>query len=150
MSLRDGTKKMSKSDPSDNSRINLTDDADTIAQKIRKAKTDPEPLPSEEKGLETRPEADNLVGIYAALSGQHQGRRAAANSAAAQFSSFKNALVELCVDEARADRRRDEAAGRPIPAMSTPILVDGADRARAIAAETMQATKDIVGFIRKR
>ena len=67
MSLRDGTKKMSKSDPSDYSRINLTDDADAIAQKIRKAKTDPEPLPSEEKGLENRPEADNLVGIYAAL-----------------------------------------------------------------------------------
>src|SRR4051812_41818889 len=70
MSLRDGTKKMSKSDPSDYSRINLTDDADTIAQKVRKAKTDPEPLPSEEKGLEARPEADNLVGIFAALSGQ--------------------------------------------------------------------------------
>ena len=67
MSLRDGTKKMSKSDASDQSRINLTDDADAIAQKIRRAKTDPEPLPSEEKGLETRPEADNLVGIYAAL-----------------------------------------------------------------------------------
>src|SRR5205814_3878249 len=70
MSLRDGTKKMSKSDPSDLSRINLTDDADTIAQKVRKAKTDPEPLPSEENGLEKRPEADNLVGIYAALSGK--------------------------------------------------------------------------------
>src|SRR5476649_351999 len=69
MSLRDGTKKMSKTDESDNSRINLTDDAETIAQKIRKAKTDPEPLPSEEKGLESRPEADNLVGIYAALKG---------------------------------------------------------------------------------
>src|SRR6185437_13206406 len=69
MSLRDGSKKMSKSEPSDYSRINLTDDADTIAQKIRKAKTDPEPLPSEEKGLESRPEADNLVGIYAALKG---------------------------------------------------------------------------------
>ncbi len=67
MSLRDGTKKMSKSDPSDYSRINLADDADAIAQKVRKAKTDPEPLPSEEKGLESRPEADNLVGIYAAL-----------------------------------------------------------------------------------
>src|SRR6476646_2709428 len=70
MSLSDGTKKMSKSDTSANSRINLTDDADTIAQKIRKAKTDPEPLPSEEKGLETRPEADNLVGIFAALAGR--------------------------------------------------------------------------------
>ena len=76
MSLRDGTKKMSKSDASDYSRINLTDDADTIAQKIRKAKTDPEPLPSEEKGLESRPEADNLVGIYAALAERSQGRRA--------------------------------------------------------------------------
>src|SRR5919205_591135 len=70
MSLRDGSKKMSKSDASDYSRINLTDDADTIAQKVRKAKTDPEPLPPDEKGLETRPEADNLVGIYAALSGK--------------------------------------------------------------------------------
>src|SRR5438876_2309397 len=69
MSLRDGTKKMSKSEPSDQSRINLTDDADTIALKIRRAKTDPEALPSEVKGLETRPEADNLVGIYAALAG---------------------------------------------------------------------------------
>src|SRR3712207_2120450 len=69
MSLRDGTKKMSKSDPSDYSRINLTDDADSIAQKIRKAKTDPEPLPADEKGLESRPEADNLVGIHAALAG---------------------------------------------------------------------------------
>ena len=97
MSLRDGTKKMSKSDPSDYSRINLTDDADTIAQKIRKAKTDPEPLPSEEKGLESRPEADNLVGIYAALSGEAKIRACSRNSAAAQFSSFKNALVDLCV-----------------------------------------------------
>ena len=78
MSLRDGTKKMSKSDASDNSRINLTDDADTIAQKIRRAKTDPEPLPSEEAGLEPRPEADNLVGIYAALADIDQGRGAEA------------------------------------------------------------------------
>ena len=73
MSLRDGTKKMSKSDISDYSRINLADDADQIAQKVRKAKTDPEPLPSEEKGLEGRPEADNLVGIFAALSGRTKG-----------------------------------------------------------------------------
>ena len=76
MSLRDGTKKMSKSDASDYSRINLTDDADAIAQKIRKAKTDPEPLPSEEAGLKTRPEADNLVGIYAALAGNYARWRA--------------------------------------------------------------------------
>ena len=96
MSLRDGTKKMSKSDSSDNSRINLTDDADTIAQKIRKAKTDPEPLPSEEKGLETRPEADNLVGIYAALAGRSKSD-VLREFGGGQFSSFKNALVELCV-----------------------------------------------------
>src|SRR6187549_2712843 len=96
MSLRDGTKKMSKSDPSDYSRINLTDDAETIAQKIRKAKTDPEPLPSEEKGLESRPEADNLVGIYAALS-ERSKADVLKEFGGAQFSSFKNALVEVCV-----------------------------------------------------
>ncbi len=87
---------MSKSDSSDNSRINLTDDAETIAQKIRKAKTDPEPLPSEEKGLETRPEADNLVGIYAALSGRSKAE-VLGEFGGGQFSNFKNALVELCV-----------------------------------------------------
>src|SRR5215208_5973786 len=96
MSLRDGSKKMSKSDPSDYSRINLTDDADTIAQKIRKAKTDPEPLPEDEKGLETRPEADNLVGIYAAL-GDTAKADVLKEFGGAQFSSFKNALVEVCV-----------------------------------------------------
>src|SRR5580765_134575 len=91
MSLRDGTKKMSKSDDSDMTRINLTDDADTIAKKIRKAKTDPEPLPSEVKGLESRPEADNLVGIYAGLSGtsKEQVLREYGN---APFSRFKDAL----------------------------------------------------------
>src|ERR1700749_2233946 len=96
MSLRDGTKKMSKSDSSDNSRINLTDDADTIAQKIRKAKTDPEPLPSEEKGLENRPEADNLVGIYAALSGRSKSE-VLSEFGGAQFSGFKSNLVDLSV-----------------------------------------------------
>src|SRR6201993_617444 len=96
MSLRDGAKKMSKSDASDYSRINLTDDADAIAQKIRKAKTDPEPLPTEEKGLEARPEADNLVGIYAALSGRSK-QQVLQEFGGGQFSSFKNALVELCV-----------------------------------------------------
>src|SRR5215216_7267239 len=96
MSLRDGTKKMSKSDASDNSRINLTDDADTIAQKVRKAKTDPEPLPTEEKGLEGRPEADNLVGIYAALAGVGKAD-VLKDFGSGQFSSFKNALVEICV-----------------------------------------------------
>src|ERR1700693_4627381 len=96
MSLRDGTKKMSKSDPSDYSRINLADDADAIAQKVRKAKTDPEPLPSEEKGLESRPEAANLVGIYAALAGTSRAG-VLKEFGNAQFSTFKTALIDLSV-----------------------------------------------------
>ena len=147
MSLRDGTKKMSKSDSSDNSRINLTDDADTIAQKIRKAKTDPEPLPSEEKGLETRPEADNLVGIYAALSGRTKSE-VLGEFGGGQFSSFKNSLVELCVarlSPIASEMKRLVAD----PGYVEAILVDGADRARAIADETMKTAKDIVGFVRK-
>ena len=96
MSLRDGTKKMSKSDPSDQSRINLTDDADTIALKVRRAKTDPEPLPSEVKGLEARPEADNLVGIYAALAGNRKAD-VLKQFGGAQFSTFKAALADLLV-----------------------------------------------------
>ncbi|RTM13252.1 MAG: tryptophan--tRNA ligase [Bradyrhizobiaceae bacterium] len=148
MSLRDGTKKMSKSDASDNSRINLTDDADTIAQKIRKAKTDPEPLPTEEKGLEARPEADNLVGIFAALSGRSKADvlREFGNG---QFSSFKNALAELCVTKLApiaGEMKRLVADPGHIDA----ILNDGSDRARAIADETMKLSKDIVGFIRRR
>jgi len=148
MSLRDGTKKMSKSDSSDNSRINLTDDADTIAQKIRKAKTDPEPLPSEEKGLETRPEADNLVGIYAALSGRSKAE-VLGEFGGGQFSNFKNSLVELCVAKLApiASEMKRLVAD---PGHVDQVLVDGADRARAIAVETMAATKDIVGFVRKR
>ena len=148
MSLRDGTKKMSKSDASDNSRINLTDDADTIAQKIRKAKTDPEPLPSEEGGLEARPEADNLVGIYAALAGQTKSA-VLTEFGGGQFSSFKNALVELCVTKLApiASETKRLVAD---PGHVDSILIDGAERAQAIAQETMNATKDIVGFIRKR
>jgi tryptophanyl-tRNA synthetase len=147
MSLRDGTKKMSKSDASDNSRINLTDDADTNAQKVRKAKTDPEPLPTEEKGLEARPEADNLVGIYAALAGKSKAE-VLRDFGGGQFSSFKNALVELCVAKLSpiaAEMRKLTADPGHIDA----ILADGADRARVIADETMKLAKDIVGFIRK-
>src|SRR5262249_2988953 len=95
MSLRDGTKKMSKSDPSDLSRINLTDDADTIAKKVQKAKTDPEPLPSEAKGLDARPEAENLGGIYAALGGRSKAE-VLKEFGGSQFSAFKKALAELC------------------------------------------------------
>src|SRR2546430_4719028 len=97
MSLRDGTKKMSKSDSSDYSRINMTDVADAIALKIRRAKTDPEPLPAAVADLERRPEADNLIGIYAALSGL--SREAALDRFAGQnFSYFKDALSELAVE----------------------------------------------------
>jgi tryptophanyl-tRNA synthetase len=147
MSLRDGTKKMSKSDASDYSRINLTDDADTIAQKIRKAKTDPEPLPTEEKGLETRPEADNLVGIFAALSGRSK-QEVLHDFGAGQFSRFKNALAELCVTKLApiAAAMKRLAAD---PGHVDAILIDGAERAASIARQTMQQTKDIVGFVRK-
>jgi tryptophanyl-tRNA synthetase len=147
MSLRDGAKKMSKSDPSDYSRINLADDADAIAQKIRKAKTDPEPLPSEEAGLKNRPEADNLVGIYAALAD-----RAPADVlrefGGAQFSTFKASLVDLAVARLGpigGEMKRlvqDEA-------YIEQVLADGSDRAREIAAKTMNAVKDIVGLLRK-
>ena len=147
MSLRDGTKKMSKSDPSDYSRINLTDDADAIAQKIRKAKTDPEPLPSEEKGLEARPEADNLVGIYAALAGKPKSD-VLAEFGGAQFSGFKSSLVDLAVEKLSpiaAEMKRLSADHAYVDA----VLADGADRARVIAAETMTAVKDIMGMVRK-
>jgi tryptophanyl-tRNA synthetase len=147
MSLRDGTKKMSKSDPSDYSRINLTDDADAIAQKIRKAKTDPEPLPSEEKGLEPRPEADNLVGIYAALADTSKAS-VLAQFGGGQFSTFKTALADLSVAKLGpigAEMKRLVADTAHIDA----VLADGATRAQALAAETMKSVKDIIGFIRR-
>ncbi len=146
MSLRDGSKKMSKSDPSDFSRINLTDDRDAIAGKIRKAKTDPEPLPSEEAGLAGRPEADNLVGIYAALAGTDKAA-VLGDFGGAQFSAFKAALVDLAVDvlgPIGAEMNRLQADPGHIDA----VLADGAGRARAIADETMRAVKDIVGMVR--
>ncbi|WP_134500768.1 tryptophan--tRNA ligase [Microvirga pakistanensis] len=148
MSLRDGSKKMSKSDPSDYSRINLTDDADTIAQKVRKAKTDPEPLPSEVEGLKGRPEAENLVAIYAALTGTTP-EDVLRDHGGSQFSGFKAALVDVAVTKLA------PIAGEMRRLMADPghidtILVDGSDRARVIAAQTMDAVKDIVGFVRKR
>ena len=147
MSLRDGTKKMSKSDPSDYSRINLTDDAETIAQKVRKAKTDPEALPSEEKGLEGRPEAENLVGIYAGLSGATKAE-VLGQFGGGQFSGFKAALVDLAVAKLApiaGEMRRLLGDVSHIDA----ILGDGADRAEAIAAPIMREVKDIVGFVRR-
>jgi tryptophanyl-tRNA synthetase len=145
MSLRDGTKKMSKSDASDFSRINLIDDADTIARKIRKAKTDPDPLPSEEAGLKHRPEAENLVGIYAALAGRTVAevlREKGGN----QFSAFKQALIELAVAKLApiaAEKRRLEVDHAYIDG----VLADGAARARALAGPIYGEVKKIVGFI---
>ncbi len=145
MSLRDGSKKMSKSDPSDASRLNMTDDADTIAKKIRKAKTDPDGLPSEVDGLDGRPEARNLVNIYAALADQSV-EQVLADVGGQQFGTFKPMLAELAVaklspisgemsrlmqDEGEIDR----------------ILADGAMRARAIAAPILAKTYDIVGMV---
>ena len=146
MSFRDGMKKMSKSDPSDYSRINLTDDADAIAQKIRKAKTDPEPLPSEEKGLEPRPEADNLVGIFAALADKSRSE-VLAEFGGAQFSTFKNALADLSVAKLGpigGEMKRLVQDAQYIDS----VLADGAARARMIAAPVIQHVKDIVGLIR--
>jgi tryptophanyl-tRNA synthetase len=148
MSLRDGTKKMSKSDASDNSRINLTDDADAIAQKIRKAKTDPEPLPSEEKGLEPRPEADNLVGIYAALAGTPKSD-VLREFGGAQFSGFKSSLVDLAVEKlSPIAGEMKRLAGDPGYVDS--VLIDGGERANAIASQTLNEVKDIMGFVRKK
>src|SRR6202790_2989329 len=141
MSLRDGLKKMSKSDPSDQSRINLTDDADTIAHKIRRAKTDPHPLPAEPKELDARPEADNLVGIYAALAGKSKPD-ILKEFGGTQFSTFKSALVELAVTKLgpiNAEMKRLMAD----PVHIDSVLAQGAARAQVIAAETMRAVKDI-------
>ncbi len=147
MSLRDGTKKMSKSDPSDYSRINLTDDAEAITQKIRKAKTDPEPLPHEEKELAHRPEADNLVGIYAALADTSKAQ-VLSEFGGGQFSAFKTALIDLLVSKLapiNAEMRRLIAD----TAYIDQVLAEGAERAQRLAGETMKAVKDIVGFVHR-
>jgi tryptophanyl-tRNA synthetase len=146
MSLRDGSKKMSKSDASDFSRINLTDGADAIAQKIRRAKTDPEPLPSDEKGLQSRPEADNLVGIYAALADIDRAG-VLKQFSNAQFSTFKAALTDLAVSKLApigTEMKRLLAE----PAAIDAVLADGAERAQTLARQTMDAVKDVVGFVR--
>ncbi len=146
MSLRDGTKKMSKSDPSDQSRINLNDDPDTIALKIRRAKTDPEPLPFEPAGLEARPEARNLVGIYAALANTDQAGVLREHGGKG-FGAFKDALAALIIDSLRpiaAETNRLLAD----PAHVDAVLRDGAERAAAIADPIVAETERLVGFIR--
>jgi tryptophanyl-tRNA synthetase len=148
MSLRDGAKKMSKSDASDYSRINLSDDADAIAQKIRKAKTDPEPLPSEEKGLEARPEADNLVGIFAALSGKPKAD-VLREFGGAQFSGFKSNLVDLAVAKLSPITTEMKRLSQDHAYVDS-VLIDGGERANVIAEQTIKDVKDIVGFIRRK
>ena len=148
MSLRDGTKKMSKSDASDNSRINLTDDADTIAQKIRRAKTDPEALPSEVAGLAGRPEADNLIGIYAALAGTTK-EAVLSEFGGAQFSGFKTNLADLAVTRLAPIAAEMKRLGDD-PDHVDAVLADGSERANVIATETINQVKDIVGMIRRR
>ena len=146
MSLRDGSKKMSKSDPSDASRINMTDTADTIAKKIRKAKTDPDGLPSEAKGLELRPEARNLINIYAALSDQSVNQ-VLTEYGGAQFGTFKPALADLAV--AKLSPISDEMARlMNEPAEIDKILARGAQQAREITVPILEKAYDIVGMIR--
>ncbi len=145
MSLRDGTKKMSKSDPSDQSRINLSDDADTIAKKIKKAKTDTEPLPSDEKGMEGRPEAENLVGIYAALADVTR-QTVLDKFGGTQFSIFKTALVDVAVSRlgpigGEMRKLLEDAA------YLDSVLADGSQRAKKLAAATMADVRKIVGFV---
>ena len=145
MSLRDGAKKMSKTDESDNSRINLTDSADTIAQKIRKAKTDPGAIPAKKDEMSGRPEAENLINIYAALADTSQDK-VMAEFGGKQFSEFKNALADLTVARIApiaGEMRRLLADTAEIDR----ILRDGASRARAIAAPIMDEVKRVVGFV---
>ena len=146
MSLRDGTKKMSKSETSDMTRINLTDDADTIMQKIKKATTDPQPLPENVEGLAGRPEVENLVGIFAAITDKTPAA-VLADYGGKGFGEFKPALAEVltqALSPIAAELNRLNAD----PGALDAVLRDGAERARAIAAPIMAEVRDIVGFWR--
>ena len=146
MSLRDGSKKMSKSDPSDASRINMTDDADAIARKIRKAKTDPDALPSDAAGLEDRPEARNLVNIYAALSEQSV-EDVLREVGGQQFGTFKPLLADLAV------AKLSPISGEMARLMADPSEIDrilsrGAEQAREITVPILEKTYEIMGMVR--
>jgi tryptophanyl-tRNA synthetase len=146
MSLRDGTKKMSKSDTSDYSRINMTDAADAIALKIRRAKTDPEPLPETTAELERRPEADNLIGIYGALAGLSR-EETLARFAGQNFSQFKEALSEIAVEvlgRIGSEMRRLMAD----PGYIDGVLHRGAERAHLLADPVLRETQEISGLLR--
>ncbi|QJF50032.1 tryptophan--tRNA ligase [Roseobacter ponti] len=145
MSLRDGSRKMSKSDPSDASRINMTDDADAIAKKIRKAKTDPDALPSEAAGLKDRPEARNLVNIYAALSEQSVDQ-VLREVGGQQFGAFKPMLADLAVS------KLSPISGEMARLMNDPAEIDrvlarGAEQAREITAPILKKTYEIIGMV---
>jgi tryptophanyl-tRNA synthetase len=145
MSLRDGSKKMSKSEPSDMTRINMTDDTDVISKKIRKARTDPEALPSQVDGLEGRAEARNLIGIYAALSDQTPAA-VLSEMGGLQFSEFKPKLIDLTVSVL------EPIQSRFVELMNNPneidaILAGGAEKAGAIASPILKEVKDLVGFV---
>ena len=144
MSLRDGTKKMSKSDPSDLSRINMTDDSDTIANKIRKAKTDQYGLPSEPKGLEGRAEARNLVSIYAAL-GNDSVESVLSEIGGKQFSEFKPMLVERATEVMSPISSEMGRIMKDIPQLDE-ILDNGARKAKSVAEPILQKTFDIIGM----
>jgi len=146
MSLRDGTAKMSKSDPSDMARINLTDDADTIMKKVKKAKTDPEPLPSEKAGLVGRAEAANLVGIYAVMTGSTVDG-VLADFGGEGFGKFKPALGELLVEKLAPINARFVKLRQDRGALDA-ILHKGAEKARALAVPTLDATYKALGLVR--
>ena len=146
MSLRDGTKKMSKSDPSDYSRINLTDDADAITQKIRKAKTDPLPMPESEADAEKRPEADNLLGIYAAIADKEKAD-VVREFAGQQFSAFKTALTDLAVAKIGPVGSEMQRLMKD-PGHVDAVLRDGAERANALAKPILDEVYRIVGFLK--
>jgi tryptophanyl-tRNA synthetase len=146
MSLRDGTKKMSKSDPSEYSRIGMTDDADTIAKKVRKAKTDPHPVPDSVEACEDRPEAKNLMNIFAALSDKEL-KGVCGEFGGQSFADFKKALTDLAVDKL-APISEEMQRYMDDPAEVDAILRDGAERANALAQPVLEEVKDVIGFLR--
>ena len=144
MSLRDGSQKMSKSDPSEFSRINLTDDADTIATKFRKARTDAEPLPGNLEGLADRPEALNLVTIYGALA-ERPRKEICAEFEGQGFAEFKKALIELAVEKL-SPVTGEMARLSKDPGFVDGVLADGAEKAGAIAEPILKDIKKIIGL----
>ncbi|MED5544477.1 tryptophan--tRNA ligase [Novosphingobium decolorationis] len=146
MSLRDGSAKMSKSDPSDMARINLTDDADTIMKKVKKAKSDAEPLPSEKAGLEGRAEANNLIGIYSAMTGQSV-EQILADFGGEGFGKFKPALGEVLVEKLAPINERFNELRKDYTALDA-ILAKGAEKARTLALPTLHAAYDALGLVR--